>query len=88
MTIFAIETISIPNNELYLWKSLLIGIQGWTVSSNTWIKFMLSYEWIYIHITEEPLIVGSSKPPTQYKPLTRGKLETLAFLAMTGECNE
>ena len=83
--IFAIETISIPNNELYLWKSLLIGVQGWTPSSNTWIKFMLSYEWIYITIAEEPLIVGSSKPPTTYKPLTRGKLETLAFLAMTGE---
>jgi len=83
--IFAIETISIPNNELYLWKSLLIGVQGWTPSSNTWIKFMLSYEWIYITIAEEPLIVGSSRPPTQYKPLTRGKLETLAFLAMTGE---
>jgi len=84
--IFAIETISIPNNELYLWKSLLIGVQGWTPSSNTWIKFMLSYEWIYITIAEEPLIVGSSKPPTNFKPLTRGKLETLAFLAMTGEC--
>lgn len=82
---YAIETISIPNNELYLWKSLLIGIQGWTVSSNTWIKFMLSYEWIYISITEETLIVGSSKPPTQYKPLTRGKLESLALLTMTGE---
>lgn len=86
--IYAIETISIPNNELYLWKSLLIGIQGWTPYSNTWIKYILSYEWIYISITEEPLIVGSSKPPTPCKPLTRGKLETLAFLAMTGECNE
>ena len=85
--IFAIETISIPNNELYLWKSLLIGIQGWTVSSNTWIKFMLSYEWIYISLQDkEPLIVGSSRSPTAYKPLTRGKLETLALLAMTGEC--
>ena len=83
--IYAIETISIPNNELYLWKSLLIGVQGWTPNSHNWIKYILSYEWIYIHITEEPLIVGSSKPPTQYKPLTRGKLETLAFLAMTGE---
>lgn len=86
--IYAIETISIPNNELPLWKSLLIGIQGWTPSSHTWIKYMLSYEWIYIHLTEEPLIVGSSKPPTNCKPLTRGKLETLALLAMTGECNE
>ena len=83
--IYAIETISIPNNELYLWKSLLIGIQGWTPYSNTWIKYILSYEWIYITIAEEPLIVGSSKPPTTFKPLTRGKLETLAFLAMTGE---
>lgn len=83
--IFAIETISIPNNELYLWKSLLIGVQGWTPSSHTWIKYILSYEWIYITIAEEPLIVGSSKPPTTFKPLTRGKLETLAFLAMTGE---
>ena len=83
--IFAIETLSIPPKDLLLWKSLLIGVQGWTPSSNTWIKFMLSYEWIYIHITEEPLIVGSSKPPTSCKPLTRGKLETLAFLAMTGE---
>jgi len=83
--IYAIETISIPNNELYLWKSLLIGVQGWTPYSNTWIKYILSYEWIYITIAEEPLIVGSSKPPTTFKPLTRGKLETLAFLAMTGE---
>lgn len=82
---YAIETISIPNNELYLWKSLLICIQGWTPSSHIWIKFMLSYEWIYISITEETLIVGSSKPPTQYKPLTRGKLESLALLTMTGE---
>ena len=85
--IFAIETISIPNNELLLWKSLLIAIQGWTPSSNTWIKFMLSYEWIYISLQDkEPLIVGSSRSPTAYKPLTRGKLETLALLAMTGEC--
>ncbi len=83
--IYAIETISIPNNELYLWKSLLIGVQGWTPNSHNWIKYILSYEWIYIHVTEEPLIVGSSKPPTTFKPLTRGKLETLAFLAMTGE---
>ena len=85
---YAIETVTIPPKDLILWKSLLIGIQGWTPSSNTWIKLMLSYEWIYISIAEEPLIVGSSRPPTQYKPLTRGKLETLAFLAMTGECNE
>ena len=84
--IYAIETISIPNNELYLWKSLLIGVQGWTPNSHNWIKYILSYEWIYIHVTEEPLIVGSSRPPTSCKPLTRGKLETLAFLAMTGEC--
>lgn len=83
--IYAIETISIPNNELYLWKSLLIGVQGWTPNSHNWIKYILSYEWIYIHVTEEPLIVGSSRPPTSCKPLTRGKLETLAFLAMTGE---
>jgi hypothetical protein len=82
---YAIETVTIPPKDLILWKSLLIGIQGWTPSSNTWIKFMLSYEWIYISIAEETLIVGSSKPPTQYKPLTRGKLETLAFLSMTGE---
>ena len=48
---------------------------------------MLSYEWIYISLRDkEPLIVGSSRPPTAYKPLTRGKLETLALLAMTGEC--
>ena len=84
--IYAIETISIPNNELYLWKSLLIGVQGWTPNSHNWIKYILSYEWIYIHVTEEPLIVGSSRSPTAYKPLTRGKLETLALLAMTGEC--
>lgn len=84
--IFAIETISIPNNELYLWKSLLIGIRGWTPNSHNWIKYVLSYEWIYIRVTtEEPLIVGSPRPPTSYKPLTRGKLETLAFLALTGE---
>jgi hypothetical protein len=83
--IYAIETISIPNNELYLWKSLLIGVQGWTPNSHNWIKYILSYEWIYIHVTEEPLIVGSSRPPTQYKPLTRGKLEILALLSMTGE---
>ncbi len=83
--IYAIETISIPPKDLILWKSLLIGIQGWTPYSNTWIKYILSYEWIYITIAEEPLIVGSSKPPTTFKPLTRGKLETLAFLAMTGE---
>lgn len=83
---YAIETVTIPPKDLLLWKSLLIGIQGWTPSSNTWIKFMLSYEWIYIHVTtEEPLIVGSSRPPTNFKPLTRGKLETLALLAMTGE---
>jgi hypothetical protein len=83
---YAIETVTIPPKDLLLWKSLLIGIQGWTPSSNTWIKFMLSYEWIYIHVTEETLIVGSSRPPTQYKPLTRGKLESLALLTMTGEC--
>jgi hypothetical protein len=83
---YAIETVTIPQKDLLLWKSLLIGIQGWTPSSNTWIKFMLSYEWIYIHVTEETLIVGSSRPPTQYKPLTRGKLESLALLTMTGEC--
>ena len=82
---YAIETVTIPPKDLLLWKSLLIGIQGWTPSSNTWIKFMLSYEWIYIHVTEEPLIVGSSRPPTSYEPLTRGKLEALALLAMTGE---
>lgn len=86
--IFAIETISIPPSELHLWKSLLIGVQGWTPNSYNWIKYILSYEWIYISITEETLIVGSSRPPTQYKPLTRGELETLAFLSMTGECNE
>jgi hypothetical protein len=85
---YAIETVTIPPKDLLLWKSLLIGIQGWTPYSNTWIKYILSYEWIYISIAEEPLIVGSSKPPTNCKPLTRGKLETLAFLAMTGECNE
>ena len=82
---YAIETVTIPPKDLLLWKSLLIGIQGWTPSSNTWIKFMLSYEWIYISITEETLIVGSSRPPIAYKPLTRGKLETLALLSMTGE---
>jgi hypothetical protein len=83
---YAIETVTIPPKDLLLWKSLLIGIQGWTPYSNTWVKYILSYEWIYIHVTpEEPLIVGSSKPPTQYKPLTRGKLETLALLSMTGE---
>lgn len=84
---YAIETVTIPPKDLILWKSLLIGIQGWTPSSNTWIKFMLSYEWIYISLRDkEPLIVGSSRPPIAYKPLTRGKLETLALLAMTGEC--
>ena len=84
---YAIETVTIPPKDLILWKSLLIGIQGWTPSSNTWIKFMLSYEWIYISLQDkEPLIVGSTRPPTQYKPLTRGKLETLALLSMTGEC--
>ena len=84
---YAIETVTIPPKDLILWKSLLIGIQGWTPSSNTWIKFLLSYEWIYISLRDkEPLIVGSSRPPTTYKPLTRGKLETLALLAMTGEC--
>lgn len=83
---YAIETVTIPPKDLLLWKSLFIGIQGWTPSSSTWIKYMLSYEWIYISLNEEiPLIVGSSRPPTQYKPLTRGELETLAFLAMTGE---
>jgi hypothetical protein len=82
---YAIETVTIPPKDLLLWKSLLIGIQGWTPYSNAWIKYILSYEWIYISITEETLIVGSSKPPTQYKPLTRGKLETLALLTMTGE---
>ena len=86
--IYAIETISIPPKELHLWKSLLIGVQGWTPNSHNWIKYILSYEWIYIHVTEEPLIVGSMRAPTSCKPLTRGKLETLAFLAMTGECNE
>ena len=86
---YAIETVKIPPKDLLLWKSLLIAIQGWTPSSNTWIKFMLSYEWIYISLQDkEPLIVGSSRPPTSCKPLTRGKLETLAFLSMTGECNE
>ena len=86
---YAIETVKIPPKDLLLWKSLLIGIQGWTPSSNTWIKFMLSYEWIYISLQDkEPLIVGSMRAPTSCKPLTRGKLETLAFLAMTGECNE
>lgn len=82
---YAIETVTIPPKDLLLWKSLLIGIQGWAPSSNTWVKYILSYEWIYISIAEETLIVGSSRPPTQYKPLTRGELETLAFLAMTGE---
>lgn len=85
---YAIETVTIPPKDLLLWKSLLIGIQGGTPYSNTWIKYILSYEWIYISIAEETLIVGSSRPPTSCKPLTRGKLETLAFLSMTGECNE
>ena len=86
---YAIETVTIPPKDLLLWKSLLIGVQGWTPYSNTWIKYILSYPFICIHFQdEEPLIVGSMRAPTSCKPLTRGKLETLAFLAMTGECNE
>jgi len=87
MPTYCIKTSDIPKEELPKWYSLNDQLDGST-HSDTWSEYIFSYEYVYLKTEYEPLLIGSYVSPTNSLPLTLSLLKQLAFLKLTGDCND
>ncbi len=88
MTIYCIKTADIPAEELPKWIALSNQVEGITDVSDTWSAYLLKYPYVYVDTTYLPVLVGSPKPPKNSQVLTLTLYKTLAFLKLTGDCND
>lgn len=87
MTTYCIKTSDIPKDELPKWYSLNDQLDGSNLS-DTWSEYIFSYDYVYLKTEYEPLLIGSYVSPTNSLPLTLSILKTLAYLKLTGDCND
>ena len=93
MTTYCIKTADIPAEELSQWKDL-----GYSLETNdlkgdhakqAWINHWFNSKYLYIHTEMYLLLIASdSEPNKPYLPLTLSILKQLAFLKLTGDCND
>ena len=87
MPTYCIKTSDIPKEELPKWYEAQQQLEG-DFPSSDWPKYIFSYDYVYLKTDYEPLLIGSYISPTNSIPLTLSILKTLAFLKLTGDCND
>lgn len=87
MPTYCIKTADIPAEDLPLWYEAQQQLEG-DFPSSDWPKYIFSYDYVYLKTDYEPLLIGSYVSPTNSLPLTLSILKQLAFLKLTGDCND
>jgi len=87
MPTYCIKTSDIPKEELPKWYEAQQQLEG-DFPPNDWPKYIFSYDYVYLKTDYEPLLIGSYISPTNSIPLTLSILKTLAYLKLTGDCND
>lgn len=87
MPTYCIKTSDIPKEELPKWYSLNDQLDGST-HSDTRSEYIFSYDYVYLKTEYEPLLIGSYVSPINHLPLTLSILKQLAYLKLTGDCND
>lgn len=93
MTTYCIKTADIPAEELNQWKELGYSLESsdlkGDVNKQAWMNHWFRDEYLFIVPEQYALLVSSATPPKQpYLPLTLSILKTLAYLKLTGDCND
>lgn len=87
MPTYCIKTSDIPKEELPKWYEAQQQLEG-DFPPNDWPKYIFSYDYVYLKTDYEPLLIGSYISPTNSIPLTLSILKQLAYLKLTGDCND
>lgn len=87
MPTYCIKTSDIPAENLPLWYEAQQQLEG-DFASSDWPKYIFSYDYVYLKTDYEPLLIGSYVSPSNPLPLTLSILKQLAFLKLTGDCND
>ena len=87
MPTYCIKTSDIPKEYLPKWYEAQQQLEG-DFSSSDWSKYIFSYDYVYLKTEYEPLLIGSYVSPINHLPLTLSILKQLAYLKLTGDCND
>ncbi len=94
MTTYCIKTADIPAEELSQWKDLGYSLEEPNElkgdhAKQAWINHWFNSKYLYIHTEVYLLLISADKEPIKpYLPLTLSILKTLAYLKLTGDCND
>jgi len=93
MPTYCIKTSDIPAEELNQWKDIGYLLEDSDIKSDislqAYSNHWFSNKYLYIVPEQYVLLISSFTPPNHpYLPLTLSILKTLAFLKLTGDCND
>lgn len=87
MPVYCIKTADIPKEDLPLWYEAHSALEG-EFPTIEWSEYIFGYEHVKLDIKYAPILIGVYTSPPEYKPLTLSILKKLAFLKLTGDCND